>query len=400
MIKKVVIEKAERLQKLPPTTLVEAKRIRQGLSKRGVEVIDLGELKPDSSLRDFFIPSFDKNEMFTPADSKMWQELKQAIAKWLAGRYELKMGAGTEILPFFGGKRIIYHLLLSLINPSEMSAVPDPCDPIFKTASILAGAEVESFPLLERNDYLPNLSAFPASRKGMSSPKILFLNYPHDPTSSVADAGFFREIVEWAAKRNILLVSDVSGNEICFDDHTPVSLLQSKGARKLTVEKFSFFALTGIDFGFLVGDRGVISQTESMRSALGEGVSKAFVLQALEILKGYTEIAHRNNLEFTLRKATLLKGLFKLNWKVRKPKAGPFVWVKIPPRYSSLGFFRMLLKKAGVLVSPGVAFGEHGEGYVRIALNQPADQIQKAMERLEMHSHVWQRKYRPKSDVE
>ncbi len=400
MIKKVVIEKAERLQKLPPTPLVEAKRIRQGLSKRGVEVIDLGELKPDSSLRDFFISSFDKNEIFAPTDPASWQELKQAIAKWLERRYDFTIAPGTEILPFFGGRRVIYHLLLSLLNPSEVAAVPDPCDPVFKTASILAGAEVESFPLLERNDYLPNLSAFPASRKGMSSPKILFLNYPHDPSSSVADAGFFREVVEWAARRNILLVSDVSGNEICFDDHTPVSLLQSKGARKLTVEKFSFFALTGIDFGFLVGDRGVISQTESMRSALGEGVSKAFVLQAQEILKSYTEIAHRNNLEFTLRKATLLKGLFKLNWKVRKPKAGPFVWVKIPPRYSSLGFFRMLLKKAGVLVSPGVAFGEHGEGYVRIALNLPADQIQKAVERLEMHSHVWQRKYRPKSDVE
>lgn len=400
MIKKVVIEKAERLQKLPPTLLVEARRIKQGLSRRGVEVIDLGELNPDSSLRDFFIPSFDKNEMFALADSKSWQELKQAIAKWLERRYDFRITAGTEILPFFGGKRVIYHLLLSLLNPSEVAAVPDPCDPIFKTASILAGAEVESFPLLERNDYLPNLSSFPVSRKGTRPPKILFLNYPHDPTSSVADAGFFREVVEWAARRNILLVSDVSGNEICFDDHTPVSLLQSKGARKLAVEKFSFFALTGIDFGFLVGDRGVISQTESLRSALGEGVSKAFVLQALEILKGYAEIAHRNSLEFSLRKATLLKGLFKLNWKARKPKAGPFVWVKIPPRYSSLGFFRMLLRKAGVLVSPGVAFGEHGEGYVRIALNPPADQIQKAVERLEMHSHVWQRKYRPKSNIE
>lgn len=400
MIKKIIIEKAERLQKLPPSPFLEAKRIKQGLSRRGVEVIDLGELNPDSSLRDFFTSSFDKSETFAPADSRSWDQLKQGIAKWLGQRYDLKLSPSTEILPFFGERRVIHHLLLSLVNPGEVVAVPDPCDPIFKTASILAGAETESFPLLERNDYLPNLSAFPSSRRGAKFPKILLLNYPHDPTSSVADAGFFREVVEWAGKRNILLINDVSGNEVCFDDHTPVSLLQSKGAQKLAVERFSFFPLTGIDFGFLVGDRGVISQTESLRSALGERVSQALLLQALEILKSYTEIAHRNNLEFTLRKATLLKGLFKLNWKARKPKAGPFVWVKIPPRYSSLGFFRMLLRKAGVLASPGVAFGEHGEGHIRIALNPPADQIQKAMERLQMHSHVWQRKYRPKSNVE
>jgi LL-diaminopimelate aminotransferase len=400
MIKKVIIEKAERLQKLPPTPFLEAKRIKQGLSRRGVEVIDLGELNPDSSLRDFFTSSFDKSETFSPADPGSWDQLKQGIAKWLEQRYDLKLSPSTEILPFFGEKRIIHHLLLSLVNPGEVVAAPDPCDPIYKTACILAGAEPESFPLLERNDYLPNLSSFPSSRRGGKVPKILLLNYPHDPTSSVADPGFFRELVEWAGKRNVLLINDVSGNEVCFDDHTPVSLLQTKGAQKLAVERFSFFPLTGIDFGFLVGDRGVITQTESLRSALDERVSKALLLQALEILNNYTEIAHRNNLEFTLRKATLLKGLFKLNWKARKPKAGPFVWVRIPPRYSSLGFFRMLLRKAGVLVSPGVAFGEHGEGHIRIALNTPADQIQKAMERLQMHSHMWQRKYRPKSNVE
>ena len=403
MIKKLIIEKAERLQKLPPTPFVEAKRIKQGLMRRGVEVIDLGELDPDPSLRDFFIPPFERNEMFAPSDSKIWQELKTKIGKWLEQRYDLSAGSKgkvkseKEILPFFGEKRVIYHLLLSLINPGEMVAVPDPGEPIYKIASGLAGAEVESFPLLDRNDYLPNLSALFSSRRGGKLPKILFLNYPHNPTSSVADSGFFRELVEWAGKKNVLVINDVSGNEICYDDHTPVSLLQTKGAKKLAVERFSFFALTGFEFGFLVGDRGTISQVESLQEALGERVSKVSVLLGLEILKNYSQIVQKNNLEFAVRKDTLLKGLFNLGWRAKKPKAGPFVWVKIPPKYSSVGFFRMLLRKTGVLVSPGFGFGEYGEGYIRIALNLPADQIQKALERMEKHSHLWQRRYRPKN---
>ncbi len=397
MIKKVIIEKAERLQKIPSGLSAEAIRTKQNLTRRGVSLIDLGELNLDSSLRDFFILPADKDEMFTPCDLRTWQELKREAAKWLQQKYELRARPETEILPFFGEKRVIYQLLLSLINPGDLVALPDPCDPMYKTSSILSGAQVETFPLLERNDYLPNLSTFHWSGRAAKFPKVLFLNYPHDPTSSVADSGFFREVVEWAGKRNVLVINDASGNEICYDDHAPVSLLQTKGARKLALERFSFFALTGIEFGFLVGDKGVISQTESLQQALGERYSKARVLQALEILRRYAEISHRNNLEFTLRKATLLKELFKLNWKAKKPKAGPFTWVKIPPRYSSVGFFRMLLRKTGVVVSPGSGFGEHGEGYIRIALNPPAEQIQEAIRRLEMHSHVWQRKYRPKT---
>lgn len=397
MIKKVIIEKAERLQKLPPTPFVEAKRIKHGLLRRGVEVIDLGELAPDSSLGEPLSPAFDPSEMFVPSNARIWLELKQRTAKWLEQKYDLKVRPETEIYPFFGEKRTIYHLLLSLINPGEVVTVPDPGEPIQKIASILAGAEVESFPLLERNDYLPNLSALVSSGRGARFPKIVFLNYPHNPTSAVADVGFFKDVVEWAGKKNMLVINDASTNEICYDDHTPISLLQTRGARKVAAEKFSFFALTGIEFGCLVADRGIISQLESLKEALGEQISRASALQALEILKNYSQISQRNNLEFTSRKAALLNGLFKLGWKTKKPKAGPFVWAKVPGKYSSVGFFRMLLRKTGVLVSPGFGFGEYGEGHVRIALNLPVDQIQRALERLEKHSHVWQRRYRPKS---
>jgi aspartate/methionine/tyrosine aminotransferase len=398
VIKKVIIEKAERLQKLLPTPFLEAKRIRHGLTRRGVEVIDLGELDPDPSLRESFAGPVEGDAVFSSCELKALEQLKGEISRWLQERYDLNIRSTKEIFPFFGEKRAIYHLLLGLVNPGETVAIPDPGEPTHRIAAILAGAETESLPLLERNDYLPNLSALFSSRRSGSLPKIVFLGYPHNPTSSVADSGFFRELVEWAGKKNTLLINDASGNEVCYGDHVPVALLQTKGARKLAVEVFSFFSLTGIEFGFFVGDRGIISHMESVQEALGRVPSKASVLLARLILKDYPRISHKNNLEFALREATLLKGLFKLGWKTKKPKAGPFVWAKVPGKYSSLGFFRMLLRKTGVLIYPGLGFGEHGEGYIRIALNLPADQLQKAMERMEKHSHVWQRKYRPKSD--
>jgi LL-diaminopimelate aminotransferase len=402
MIKKVIIEKAERLQKLPPTPFLEAERTKQWLIRRGVEVLDLGELNPDPSLMDFFSPSFgDRSEIFAPADGNIITELKNQIAKWLEQRYGLKVKSEKEIFPYFNEKDVIYHLLLGFLNPDEVVAVTDPCDPIYKRASILAGAETESIPLLERNDYLPNLGTLFSSRRGAKfstagCPKILFLNYPHNPTSSLADPAFFQEVVKWAGQNNVLVINDASSNEICYDDHVPVSLLQTKGAKKLAVEKFSFFALTGIEFGFLMGDRGIVSGVESVKSALDQRVSKASALLGLEILKNYSQISQKNNQEFASRKEVLMRGLTDLGWKAKKPKAGPFVWVKIPPKYSSVGFSRMLLRKTGVLISPGFGFGEYGEGYIRIALNLPADQIQKALDRMEKHSHIWQRRYKPK----
>jgi aspartate/methionine/tyrosine aminotransferase len=257
---------------------------------------------------------------------------------------------------------------------------------------------VVSLPLHERNDYLPNLGALPSSEHAAHFPKILFLNYPHNPTTAVADPEFFKESVKWASKRNVLLVNDASYNEICYDGYLPTCLLQVKGAKKIGAELFFFYPLTGIGFGFLAGNKQIISQVEATENVLGYQFSHIILELSLLILKNYSIIAQQNNLEFAKRKEILIEGLLNLGWKVKKPKAGPFVWVKVPPKYSSVGFARMLLRKAGVLVSPGFGFGEYGEGYIRIALNQKAEELKKALERIKEHSHIWQRRYRPQKD--
>jgi LL-diaminopimelate aminotransferase len=302
----------------------------------------------------------------------------------------------NEIFPFAGKKKVIYDLFLSFLNPGEVVAIPDPSDHIYKGGSIFAGGEVVSLPLHERNDYLPNLDTLPSSEHAPHFPKILFLNYPHNPTTAVADLEFFKESVRWASKRNVLLVNDASYNEICYDGYLPTCLLQVKGAKKIGAELFFFYPLTGIGFGFLAGNKQIISQVEATEKIFAYQLSYIMLQLSLSILKNYSIIAQQNNLEFAKRKEILIEGLLNLGWKVKRPKAGPFVWVKVPPRYSSVGFARMLLRKAGVLVSPGFGFGEYGEGYIRIALNQKTEELKKALERIKEHSHIWQRRYRPK----
>ena len=407
MIKRVIIEKAERLQKLPPSPFLEAERIKRVLHKRGVEIIDLGELSFDSSLRENIFSSFSigSQEIFAPMDPRIYADLKKQIADWLERKYQVRLNPASEILPFVGKKKIIYDLFLSFINPGEVVALPDPYDPIYKAGAIFAGGEVMTLPLWERNDYLPNLETFSSFPKDLTlrkknatnSPKILFLNYPHNPTSSVADPEFFKELVKWASKRNILLVNDASYNEICYDGYPSTSLLQVKGAKKIGAEIFFLYPLTGIGFGFLAGNRQIISQVEVVENVFGYQLSRIMSQLSLVILENYSSIAEQNNVEFAKRKDLLMEGVLNLGWKARKPKAGPFIWVKVPPRYSSVGFSRMLLRKAGVLVSPGFGFGEYGEGYIRLALNHPVDQLKKALERIKEHSHIWQRRYRPKS---
>jgi LL-diaminopimelate aminotransferase len=400
MIKKLIIEKAERLQKLPPSPFLEAERIKKALHKRGVEIIDLGELCPDPSLRETILSSFSlkTEEIFASLNLQIWGDLKKQMADWLEQKYQVRLNPKNEIFPFAGRKKIVYDLFLSFLNPGEVAAIPDPGDPIYKEGCTFAGGEVVTLPLHERNDYLPNFASLPSSGKDARFPKIFFLNYPHNPTTAVADLQFFRESIKWASKRNILLVNDASYHEICYDGYLPTCLLQVKGAKRIGAELFFFYPLTGIGFGFLAGNKQIISQVEAAENVFGYELSPLMLQLGWLILKNHSILSEQNNLEFAKRKEILIKGLLNLGWKVKKPKAGPFVWVKVPPRYSSVGFARMLLRKAGVLVSPGFGFGEYGEGHIRIALNQKAEELKKALERIKEHSHIWQRRYRPKED--
>ena len=401
MIRKVILDKSERLQKVPPYSLFEIERTKRRLGEKKVEIIDFGyfspDLKIDTSILSEISESFKDEKMFKETSFDEEKKLKEEFSGWFFKRYQVKLDPRNEILLFPGIKEVFFGLALSFLNPGDLAIIPDPANPLYFSASVLAGGEIQKIPIWERNDFLPNLKTLP--EKVLKKAKLLFLNYPHNPTSSVADIQFFRDIVEIASANNILVINDASFNEIFYDNHLPLSLLQIERAKKIGVEFHSFsytYNLPGIKLGFLVGNKDIILGLESEHKTFFSQGSRLSLKIALLCLEHYSEIIKQNNSEYAKRREFLTEKLLELGWKSRKPRATPFFWVQIPHKYSSLGFVRMLLRKAGVLVFPGSDFGENGEGYIRWALNCSQGKLNEAIERIKRHSHLWQPRYRPK----
>ncbi|MCJ7508594.1 MAG: aminotransferase class I/II-fold pyridoxal phosphate-dependent enzyme [candidate division Zixibacteria bacterium] len=385
MIKRIIIDKSNRLQRIAPFPLLELERAKRRLKKVNGELIDLGEFS--GGLKSMSGLSLDKME---PLDSSFVSNLKKKIALWFENRYGVKLNPEREIFPFAGRKGIITKLTLVFLNEGGVGLVPNPGNPIYRTAIILADGKPEEFPLLERNDYLPNLSSSLSKNKRA---RLVFLNYPNDPTSSLADLNFFDEAVEIASQNNVLLVNDATYSQIYYDEHLPCSLMQIKGAKKVGVEIYLFKTPLG-EVGFLVGNREIVSGLVQLSKALDD--KDYLMLRQLDlILDDYPEKISSDNQELAQRRDILYDELLSLGWKSRKPKSTPFFWIKVPPAHTSIGFSRLLLRKAGVVVFPGSSFGEEGEGYIRIALNVPVDGIKQACQRIREHSHLWQKRYSP-----
>lgn len=402
MIKKVILDKSERLQRVPPFSFFEIERTKQRLKKKGVEIIDLGvfnpQLKITSEIK--FPPSFFWENAFSEILTEEEEKLKQKISFWFEKKYQVKLNPEKE-LTLLPTKRVAYLCLaLSFLNKGDVVIIPDPSDPLYRCVCALAESEIQTVPLFERNDFLPNLKTL--SEKVLKKAKLLFLNYPNNPTSAVADYHFFKDVVEICSKNNILLVHDFSFSHIIYDDYTPLSPLQIDGAKKVCVEYHSLstnYTNPLFELGFFAGGKDVILELESEKKIFGSLNNKIFLKVAFYLLENYYRIVSEKNQEFSKRKSLLMEKLLNLGWRIKKPKATPFFWIQIPPHYSSLGFARMLLRKSGLIVIPGSDFGENGEGYIRLALNLSSDKLNQAIKRIEKHSHLLQLSYRPKRRI-
>jgi LL-diaminopimelate aminotransferase len=398
MLRKIIIDKTERVQKLPPAIFFAGERLRKSLSKKGIEILDLKNLNP-------YFPWEDVLEKQNPLepdysfsfDLSLYEKLKKEIALWLEKQYQVKLNPKNEILPFLGKKEAIILLSLAYFSSQNSVLLPDPAEPSYKKGVILAGGKPIFFPLLERNDYLPNLEALPQDKK--NTPQAIFLNYPNNPTSAIVDLSFLKEVSWWANKNNILIIHDFSWSYLFYDDFPPPSIMQIKNGEKTALELFLFpwgKNQAGLELGFLVGNKDIISALENLQRNVQSQMNNLVLELGLKYLKNYSSIIEKIQQEYRERRKCLIQGLEEVEWKVKRSKATPFLWVKIPERYSSLGFARMLLRKAGVLVSPGNEFGEQGEGYIRLCLNTTTEKSTELKERLKKHSHFWQRKYQAK----
>jgi len=380
-------EKAERLEKLPPYLFAEIDRKKREKRAQGRDLIDLGVGDPDLPTPKNIIDKLYEYAQ-NPAThrypmGKGIVELRRAIAKWYKKRFNIDLDAETEILSLIGSKEGIAHMPLAFLNPQDIALVPDPSYPPYRSGVILAGGNPYYVPLLEQNDFLPDLDQI--DNQVAEKAKIMYVNYPNNPTGAHATEEFYKELVKFARKYNIIVCHDAAYSEIAFDGFRPISFLQIDGAKEIGVEFHSLsktYNMTGWRIGFVCGNPEVIQVLSEIKENIDSGIFEAVQYAGVEALESNDE--HLNNLVniYKQRRDVLVDGLNSLGWKVPKPKATFYVWVPVPPGYTSMELSNTLLDKIDIVTTPGVGFGENGEGYIRMALTVSKERLAEAVERI------------------
>ena len=386
-----IFEKAERLKKLPPYLFKEIDRKKSEVRARGVDIIDLGIGDPDLPTPPHIIEALKKaaedpgNHRY-PSYSGMG-DFKEAVAKWYQERFGVELDPDTEVVSLIGSKEGIAHFPLAFVNPGDVALVPAPAYPVYHIATMFAGGESYFMPLLSENRFLPDLNAIPD--KITSRARIMFINYPNNPTSAVADLEFFRKVVEFARNNNILVCHDAAYTEMAFDGYRPPSFLAADGAKEVGIEFHSLsktYNMTGWRIGFAVGNREAIDGLGAIKSNIDSGVFQAVQMAGIEAIRGDQSCVRDMVQVYSRRRDLMVKGLQDVGFEVESPRATFYLWIKVPEGYTSAELTERLLEDAGLVVTPGNGFGEPGEGYFRIALTQKRARLAEAVERLQAFS--------------
>ena len=381
-----MFDKADRLRKLPPYLFKEIDRKKTELRAKGVDLIDLGIGDPDLPTPEHIIEAMKKavedsaNHRY-PSYSGML-EFRAAVAEWYKKRFGVDLDPEKEVLTLIGSKEGIAHLPLAFINPGDVSLVPSPGYPVYNIATLFAGGESYFMPLLKENGFLPDLHAIPA--EVLRRAKVMFINYPNNPTAAVADVKFFERVVDFAAQHGLLVCHDAAYSEVSFDGYRPASFLQAKGAKDVGIEFHSLsktYNMTGWRVGFAAGNREAIDGLSAIKSNVDSGVFQAIQFAGITALRSDQSCVHKMIGVYKERRDFMVPELKKAGFEVDPPKASFYLWIKVPPGYSSAQLATRLLEK-GVVVTPGNGFGEPGEGYFRIALTQKKERLEEAMQRI------------------
>jgi LL-diaminopimelate aminotransferase len=308
---------------------------------------------------------------------------RKAVSKWYQKRFQVELNPRDEICCLIGSKEGLAHLPLAFIDPGDIALVPDPSYPVYKICTTLAGGEAYPLPLNTANNFLPELDKIPANV--LKKAKLLYINYPNNPTGAVADLGFFEKCVKFAKQHDLLLVSDLAYSEMGYDGFKPHSVLEVPGAKDVTIEFHSLsktYNMTGWRIGMAVGNKEAVHALGTIKSNIDSGAFKAIQLAAIEALSGPQTSVEENNKVFGERAKTLINGLNSLGWKLPHLKATFYAWIPVPKGETSASFAEKLLEKCGILVVPGNGYGPSGEGYVRLAITLPKERIAEAIERM------------------
>jgi len=378
---------AKRIEKLPPYLFVEITKKIEEKKAKGEEVFSLAVGDPDIAtppniVRRLCQAAQDPVNHRYP-DTAGLPQLRQAIAEWYKKRFDVSLDADKEVLPLIGAKEGIAHIALCFIDPGDIALVPDPAYPPYSMGTILAGGRPYYMPLTEGNNFLPDLSAIPD--RVLKQAKLLWINYPNNPTSAVADIGFFNKVVKFANQHNLAVCHDGPYTEVAYDGYRPVSFMRADGAKEVGVEFHSLsksYNMTGWRIGMVVGNATMVDALKRVKSNLDSGIPQAIQYAAIEALTGPQTCIQRHNTSYQRRRDIVVDKLNSMGLKARVPKAGLYVWAKVPEGYTSVEFANDLLEQVGVVVTPGVGYGRNGEGYVRLALTIPDVLLVKALSRL------------------
>ncbi len=378
---------ARRVNRLPPYLFVEINRKIAELQAKGKDVVDFGIGDPDLPTPSHIIERMCQ-AAHDPAnhrypETKGLPELRQAIAEWYERRFGVTLDPAKEVLPLLGSKEGIGHVALCFIEPGDLALVPDPGYPPFSLGTILAGGEPYSMPLREENDYLPDFKAIPDEVADKA--KLMWLNYPNNPTGAVAGLDLFEKAVHFAQQHGLVICHDAPYTEVAFDGYKAPSFMQIPGAKNIGVEFHSLsktYHMTGWRVGMVVGNADMVNALFRVKSNLDSGVPQAIQYAAVEALRGSQEhIAKRNDI-FQRRRDKLVEVLNKIGVRDRMPKATFYVWAKIPTGYTSMDFAKELLNEVGIAVTPGIGYGKEGEGYIRFSLTVSDDRLEEGVNRL------------------
>ncbi len=376
-----------RVSKLPPYVFDQIQELKMEARRNGEDVIDFGMGNPDqptpSPIVEKLRESVLKPDTHRYSQSKGIPRLRKSICDWYKRRYSVDLDPDSEAVVTMGSKEGLAHLALATLDKGDAVLVPNPSYPIHPYGFVIAGADIRHVPIGENIDFFAELDF--AIRNSFPKPKMLVLNFPSNPTTQCVDIGFFKKIVKVAEENKIWVVQDLAYADLCFEDYKAPSILEVDGSKNLAVEFFSLsksYNMPGWRVGFCCGNKDLLKALSRIKSYIDYGLFTPIQVAAIKALDEGDTFINEINATYKQRRDVLVEGLNKLGWHVQVPKATMFVWAKIPDsliKLGSLEFSKQLLKEANVAVSPGIGFGEYGEGYVRFSLIENEQRIKQAV---------------------
>lgn len=384
---------SNRIDQIPPYLFAEINKKKEAMIKAGVDIIDLGIGDPDlptpAHIVNKLVEEMQDAKNFKYPSFIGIKEFRQAVADFYSRKYGVELDPETEVLALIGSKEGIAHLVPTLIDPGDYVLIPDPSYPVYRMATLLANGNYHNMPLTKGNNFEPDFTAIPPNILKQS--KLMFLNYPGNPTAATVNLSFFKDTVEFAKEHSIPIAHDSAYNLVTFEDYVAPSILQIEGAKEIAIEFGSLsktYNMTGWRIGYVVGNREIIKALSVLKSNTDTGQFTPIQKAAAFALNSDQSCVTKHNHIYKERMVAMIEGLKSIGVEVEPPKGSFFIWAPVPKGYTSAEFVTTVLEQTGVILTPGTAFGPSGEGYFRVSLSVPNERLFEAIDRIKQQLKI------------